>query len=191
MACQDSWIFIGSKADTVQIGFRLLRSKLPKDMVKVIGKRSDHRWQYFLFLRRGVSVYCSRVKTNTDWLEGGRGLSCCKNIIRLMACGVTTAQTSRLASLQSVTHTSRPHSRCGFSGVNVAPYMTQVPVQIRPEPRHPGKTDEFRCGPGQAARWLTLGIKTFKSQTLRELCMHSSKTSKSVYPLSFNFCSDH
>lgn len=63
--------------------------------------------------------------------------------------------------------------------VSIAPHTKQVPVNIRSKPRHPGKTDEFLWGPDQAAGWLTFGIKIFKTPTLRELCMHSSKTSKS------------
>lgn len=85
-----------------------------------------------------------------------------------------------MAYLQRVIHTSRPHSRCGFSALSIALYIKQVPVNIRSKPRHPGKTDEFWLGPEQETGWLMFGTKILKTTALRELCKHSSKTSQSI-----------
>lgn len=106
---------------------------------------------------------------------------CSTNIILLMASGVTNTHGQVNWPTSKVWYTHPDHTPDV-----VSLQLTLLRIRSRfqwtsdPSPSTQGKLMSSGKNADQAAGWLTFGIKIFKTPTLRELCMHSSKTSKSL-----------
>lgn len=97
------WLEVHLQCTRLVLSYQRTREKNPQ--------WPDHRWRHSF-----IAIQPDTADLNHHTLLDEESCWCCANVILRMACGVT----NKHRHVQSLIHTSRPRSRCGFYAVSTA-----------------------------------------------------------------------